>query len=92
MVDGGAQICRDGNSDIIGNGALVPDKECGDHTDTIPHAIASSTAPGYSANTPFERKQPDGSFLPGSTVPALVQDNDQVGVRYHRILCGHRSG
>ena len=75
--DGGAPICRDGNSDMVGSGALVPNKECGDHTDDIPHSIANSSVPGLAA---FERKQPDGTFAPGSTVPALIQDNDTAGV------------
>ena len=77
VVDGGAQSCRNGNSDMLGNGAVVPNMECGDHTDSIPHSIASSTIPGLSA---FERKQPNGTFAPGSKIPVLVQDNDKAGV------------
>ncbi len=75
--DGGAPICRDGNSDMVGNGALVPNKECGDHTDDIPHSIANSSVPGLTA---FERKQPNGSFAPGSTIQALIEDDDTAGV------------
>jgi hypothetical protein len=80
VADGGTEVCRNGNDDIIGNGTLVVDKECGDHTDAIPHAVASSTAPGFDTNTPIVRKAPDGSFTQPSTIDVLVQDNDQVGV------------
>ena len=79
--DGGAQICRDGNSGMTGQGSLVPDKECGDHTDSVPHSIASATAPGYSTSTPIERLLPDGTnTVQDPNIPVLVQDNDAAGV------------
>ncbi|MCB9160091.1 MAG: hypothetical protein H6644_09565 [Caldilineaceae bacterium] len=78
--DGGAQICRDGNTDIIGNGTLVTAKECGDHVDSIPHRITSATAPEYTTATPIQRKQPDGTFAAESDIPVLIQDDDTAGV------------
>ena len=80
--ESGQQQCWDGNSDIIGNGSLVTDKECGDHTDAIPHRVTSASALGYSTGTPLERKQPDRSFAPAPNgeIPVLIQDNDSAGV------------
>ena len=77
--DGGADICRDGNDDVLGNGNLVTDKECGDHTDTVPHSIASASASNYNTGSSIETKQPDGTFTPGDTLTVLVQDNDDPG-------------
>ncbi|MCB0160218.1 MAG: VCBS repeat-containing protein, partial [Caldilineaceae bacterium] len=80
--DGGAQVCHDGNTDVIGNGTLVTAKECGDHTDSIPHRIGSATAPDYTTATPIQRKQPDGAFADESDVPVLIQDDDTAGVLF----------
>ena len=78
--DGGAQICKDGNADIIGNGALVSDKECGDQIDYIAHRVSSASAPGYSTATPVRTLSPEDLDNDRSTVDVLVQDNDDAGV------------
>ncbi len=81
VADGGAQVCRDGNSDMLGGGAVIPNKECGDHKDFIPHSVASSTVPGLDTSTPIVRKAPDGAFTQPATIDALVRNNDTAGVK-----------
>ncbi len=81
VADGGAEVCRDGNSDMLGGGSVIPNKECGDHQDFIPHSVASSTVPGLDTNTPIVRMAPDGAFTEPATIPALVRNNDTVGVQ-----------
>ena len=80
-LDGGAKVCRDGNSEILGGGAVIPNKECGDHKDFIPHSVASSSVPGLDTSTPIVRKAPDGAFTQPSTIDALVRNNDTAGVK-----------
>lgn len=77
--DSGEQVCFDGNSDKHGNGAVIPELECGDHADSIAHSIdiAQTTLDG---EVPIRVRQADGHYADTSTVSVLVRDNDVAGL------------
>lgn len=80
VLEAGDPICYDGNSDVHGNGSLITDKECGDHTATISHTVAADPvhvlAAAVTADATFKRRVGDGSLVDEAAVPVLITDNE----------------